>query len=153
MFSVKIFRNSIFRQECSFRCWAIKLASDICIVSRLDRVVQVKLRLSQIRPCKLLQYFIPKFFPKILIWCRLLWGKRYYKSKSTPSNSGLRSYLSSIQKPTVKQRVSNGLLYQIGRCTVTLQMYGCNFVVGKRDEHTKLYLSSITQKFIRYYTF
>ena len=45
------------------------------------------------------------------------------------------------------------LLHKIGLCTVTYQMYGCNLAVGKVDEHTKLCLSSLTKKIIRYYTF
>ena len=42
MFAVRIFRNSAFGQECVFRCCAIDLVSDRCIVSCLDRVVKVK---------------------------------------------------------------------------------------------------------------
>ena len=42
VFSVRIFWNSVFGQECIFRCCAIELVSDRCIVSHLDRVVEVK---------------------------------------------------------------------------------------------------------------
>ena len=45
------------------------------------------------------------------------------------------------------------LLHQIGCFTVAHEMHGCNLVVGKSDENTKLRRSSLTQKFIRYYTF
>ena len=40
---VRIFRNSIFRQECFFRCCAIELVSDRCIVNHFNCVVEVKL--------------------------------------------------------------------------------------------------------------
>ena len=40
------------------------------------------------------------------------------------------------------------LLHQIGCCTVTHKMYG-----WKDDRHKKPCLSSLTQKFIHYYTF
>ena len=33
------------------------------------------------------------------------------------------------------------------------QMYGCNLAMEKSDEHTKLVLGSLIQKFICYYTF
>ena len=42
MFLVRIFRNSVVGQECFFRCWAIELVLERCIVSRLNRVVEVK---------------------------------------------------------------------------------------------------------------
>ena len=42
MFSVRIFRNSVLGQECFFRCCAIELVSDRCIVSHLDEIVEVR---------------------------------------------------------------------------------------------------------------
>ena len=42
MFSVRIFHNSAVGHECSFKCCAMKLVSDRCIVSLLDRVGEVK---------------------------------------------------------------------------------------------------------------
>ena len=42
LFSVRIFRNSVGEQECTFKCWAIELVSERCIASLLDRVVDVK---------------------------------------------------------------------------------------------------------------
>ena len=43
MFSVRIFRNSVVGHECFFKCGAMELVSERCIVSFLDRVVEVKL--------------------------------------------------------------------------------------------------------------
>ena len=39
--------------------------------------------------------------------------------------------------------------------TTSLVVVGpwCNLTVGKSDEHTKFFLSSLTQKFIRYYNY
>ena len=42
-FSVRIFRNLLVGQECIFRCSAIELVSEICMVSRLDWEVDDKL--------------------------------------------------------------------------------------------------------------
>ena len=43
MFSLRIFQNSVVEHECFFKCWAIEPVSEICIVSLLNRVVEVKL--------------------------------------------------------------------------------------------------------------
>ena len=43
VFSVRIFRSCVVGHECFFKCWAIELVSERCIVSLLDRVVEVKL--------------------------------------------------------------------------------------------------------------
>ena len=40
--SVRIFRSCVVGHECFFKCWAIELVSERCIVSLLDRVVEVK---------------------------------------------------------------------------------------------------------------
>ena len=40
--SVRIFRNCVVGHECFIKCWAIELVSERCIVSFLDRVVEVK---------------------------------------------------------------------------------------------------------------
>ena len=40
--SVRIFRDCAIGHECFFRCWAIELVSERCIVSLLDRVVEIK---------------------------------------------------------------------------------------------------------------
>ena len=42
MLSVRIFRSYVVGHECFFKCWAIELVSERCIVSLLDRVVEVK---------------------------------------------------------------------------------------------------------------
>ena len=42
MFSRRIFRNSIVGCEFFFKCCAMELVSERCIVSLLDRVVEVK---------------------------------------------------------------------------------------------------------------
>ena len=42
MLSVRIFRSCVVGHECFFKCWAIELVSEMCIVSLLDRVVEVK---------------------------------------------------------------------------------------------------------------
>ena len=42
MFSVRIFRNSVAGPECFFRCYAVELVSERCIISLLDRVVEVE---------------------------------------------------------------------------------------------------------------
>ena len=40
--SVRIFRNSVVGHECFFKCCTIELVSERCIVSLLDRAVEVK---------------------------------------------------------------------------------------------------------------
>ena len=54
--SVRIFRSCVVGHECFFKCWAIELVSERCIVSLLDRVVEVKptyiLLLSEIQSPK-----------------------------------------------------------------------------------------------------
>ena len=56
MLSVRIFRSCAVGHECFFKCWAIELVSERCIVSLLDRVVEVKptyiLLLSEIQSPK-----------------------------------------------------------------------------------------------------
>ena len=42
MLLVRIFRSCVVGHECFFKCWAIELVSERCIVSLLDRVVEVK---------------------------------------------------------------------------------------------------------------
>ena len=42
VFSVRILCNSVVEHECFFKCCAMKLVSDRCVVSLLDRVVEVK---------------------------------------------------------------------------------------------------------------
>ena len=42
MLSVRIFRSCVVGHECFFKCCAIELVSERCIVSLLDRVVEVK---------------------------------------------------------------------------------------------------------------
>ena len=42
MFSVRIFRNSVVGDEYFFKCCAMELVSERCIVSLFDRVVEVK---------------------------------------------------------------------------------------------------------------
>ena len=42
MFSVRIFRYSVVGDKCFFKCCAMKLVSKRCIVSLLNRVVEVK---------------------------------------------------------------------------------------------------------------
>ena len=42
VFSVRIFRNSVVGHECLFRCCAMELVPERCMVSLLDRVVEVK---------------------------------------------------------------------------------------------------------------
>ena len=60
MLSVRIFRSCVVGHECFFKCWAIELVSERCIVSLLDRVVEVKptyiLLLSVIKLLLLLLY-------------------------------------------------------------------------------------------------
>ena len=41
-FSVRIFRHSVVGHECFFKCCAMELVSERCIVSLLDRVVEAK---------------------------------------------------------------------------------------------------------------
>ena len=62
VFLVKFFRNSVLGQECFCRCCAIELVSDRCIVSRFDRVVEVK-------PYR---RFINQFPPDTRKWMRRL---------------------------------------------------------------------------------
>ena len=54
MLSVRIFRSCVVGHECFFKCWAIELVSEKCIVSLLDGVVEVKptyiLLLSEMQP-------------------------------------------------------------------------------------------------------
>ena len=54
--SVRIFRSCVVGHECFFKCWAIELVSERCIVSLPDRVVEVKptyiLLLSEIQSPK-----------------------------------------------------------------------------------------------------
>ena len=56
MLSVRIFRRCVVGHECFFKCWAIELVSERCIVRLLDRVVEVKptyiLLLSEIQSPK-----------------------------------------------------------------------------------------------------
>ena len=56
MLSVRIFRCCVVGHECFFKCWAIELVSERCIVSLLDRAVEVKptyiLLLSEIQSPK-----------------------------------------------------------------------------------------------------
>ena len=56
MLSVRIFRCCVVGHECFFKCWAIELVSERCIVSLLNRVVEVKptyiLLLSEIQSPK-----------------------------------------------------------------------------------------------------
>ena len=40
--SMRIFRSCVVGHECFFKCLAIELVSERCIVSLLDRVVEVK---------------------------------------------------------------------------------------------------------------
>ena len=67
--SVRIFRNCV-GHECFFKCWAIELVSERCIVSLLDRVVEVKptyilLLLSEIQSPKChLNWYITLVFCK-----------------------------------------------------------------------------------------
>ena len=53
---MRIFRSCAVGHECFFKCWAIELVSERCIVSLLDRVVEVKptymLLLSEIQSPK-----------------------------------------------------------------------------------------------------
>ena len=42
MFAVRIFRNSVVGHECFFKCCAMEFVSERCIVSLLNRVVEVK---------------------------------------------------------------------------------------------------------------
>ena len=65
--SVRIFRNCVVGHECFFKCWAIELGSEMCIVSLLDRVVEVKptyiLLFSEIQsPKGHLNWYITLFF-------------------------------------------------------------------------------------------
>ena len=41
MFSIRIFLNSVIEQKCFFRCCAIELVSERCIVNRLDRTFKL----------------------------------------------------------------------------------------------------------------
>ena len=54
--SVRFFRDCVVGHECFFKCWAIELVSERCILSLLDRVVDVKptyiLLLSEIQSSK-----------------------------------------------------------------------------------------------------
>ena len=74
--SVGIFRNSFVRHECFFKCWAIELVSERCIVSLLDSVVEVKptyilLSLSEIQsPKGHLIWYIILFFLQNSNWGR-----------------------------------------------------------------------------------
>ena len=43
MFSVRIFRKSVVVGECFFKCCAMELVSERCIVSLLGRVVDVNI--------------------------------------------------------------------------------------------------------------
>ena len=70
--SVRIFRSCVVGHECFFKCWAIELVSERCIVSLLDRVVEVKptyiLLLSEIQSLKgHLNLYITLVFCKALI--------------------------------------------------------------------------------------
>ena len=69
--SVRIFRSWVVGDECFFKCWAIELVSERCIVSLLDRVVEVKptyillLLLSEIQsPKRHLNLYITLVFCK-----------------------------------------------------------------------------------------
>ena len=66
MLSVRIFRYCVVGHECFFKCLAIELVSEKCIVSLLDRVVEVKLTyilLSEIQsPKGHLNLYITLFF-------------------------------------------------------------------------------------------
>ena len=67
--SVRIFRNCVVGHVCFLKCWAIELVSERCIVSLLDRVVEVKptymLLLSEIQsPKGLLNSYITLVFYK-----------------------------------------------------------------------------------------
>ena len=68
VFLVRILRNSV-GHECFFKCWAIELVLERCIVSLLDRLVEVKptyiLLLSEMQsPKGHLNWYITLFFCK-----------------------------------------------------------------------------------------
>ena len=63
VFPVRIFRNSIVRHECFFKCCAMELISERCIVSLLNRGIEVKPTFSEIQsPKGHLNWYITLFF-------------------------------------------------------------------------------------------
>ena len=74
--SVGIFRNCVIGHECFFKCWAIELVLERCIVSLLNRVVEVKPTyislLSEI--IGVLKYFSIKSQFPYFCWCWYILG-------------------------------------------------------------------------------
>ena len=75
VFSVWIFRNSVVGHDSVFRCCAMELVSERCIVCLLDRVFEVKLAyillFSEIQSTKVhLNRSITLFFAKLQSWKR-----------------------------------------------------------------------------------
>ena len=75
------------------------------------------------------------------------------RSKGTTTTTGITADSMFRMYHCSSQIAGCNVVHQIGRCTITHQMCGCNLSVGKGDEYTKFCLSSLTQKFIHYYSF
>ena len=99
MFSIRIFHNSVVGHESFFKCCAMELVSDRCIVSFLERVVEVKptyISFSEIQsPKRHLNLYITLIFCKTQILgeelflmtklevLNLVYNKFYYSTRTT----------------------------------------------------------------------
>ena len=101
--SVRIFRSCVVGHECFFKCWAIELVSERCIVSLLDRVVEVKptyiLLLSEIQsPKGHLNLYITLFF--FVVDPPLMMAQS--RAESTRETCNYGQYINQFPQNTIK---------------------------------------------------